>query len=366
LFGLGVLLLIVAVALPIFVAPTVSQLPYDLGKSKSVAEASNARFLQIKAGAANVESGDLRTVVEVLPQAKVTEQKMKDDLKGKAMVWDVYQSVRRVDNDELINAYSTEIAIDRRSGAAAKWDEAWLEDGTDQEANYAGQVYKFPFNTEKKQYQVYDRDLRRALPAKFKEVTKVQGVEVYRFEQAIPEEELTIAEESLAVLRGKFAPQAQSGRVIYSTTRTFWIEPVTGLYIDFRDQPRKEFVPDTGASTVLLDADFRYNAATVKSSADRAGESAQQIQIVRLWAPLGLGVLGLLAIVIGALLVLSRLRPEARAGQDAGHTAPNGPRSAADDADGPLNDVVPPASTNWSGGGSVPGQRNSEERPANH
>jgi hypothetical protein len=189
------------VALPLFVAPAVSQLPYDLGKSNSVAEASNARFLQIKAGAANVESGDLRTVVEVLPQAKLTQLQMTGDLKGKAMVWDVYQSVRRVDNDELINAYSTEIAIDRRSGAAAKWDDAWLEDGTEQPANYAGQVYKFPFNTQKKEYPVYDRDLRRAVAAKFQEVTKVRGVEVYRFEQVIREEQLTIAEESLAVLR---------------------------------------------------------------------------------------------------------------------------------------------------------------------
>ncbi|MEV1289419.1 DUF3068 domain-containing protein [Micromonospora sp. NPDC049679] len=359
LFGLGVLFLIVAIGLPLFVAPAVSQLPYDLGKSKSIAEASNARFMQIKKTGIDVEKGDLRTTVEVLPQAKLTQEKLKGDLKSKAMVWDVYQTVRRIDDNVEINAYSTELAIDRRTGAAAKWDEAWLEDGTGLPADYSGQVYKFPFNTEKKDYLVYDRDLRRARPAQFKEVMKVRGVEVYRFEQEIPEEQLTIAPDSLSALRSRFAPQAQGGRVIYSTTRTFWIEPTTGLYVDFRDQPRKEFVPDTGASTVLLDADFRYTPATVKDSAKRAGDSAKQIGIVRLWAPLALGVLGLLAMVLGVIFVLRGGRPEEQV-QTGGGTVPKGPRSAADD-DGTLADVVPPTSTDGSG---VPNQRSSQERPA--
>ena len=304
LFGLGVLLAILAIGLPMYVAPTVSQLPYDLERSTSVAEASGAQFLQIKSGKATVETGALRTTVEVLPRAARTKDKMTGKLAGNAVVWEVFQAVRRIDNEELINAYSTELALDRRSGAATDWNEAWLKDGTELPPNYAGQVYKFPFGTEKKTYQVYDRDLRRALPAEFKEETTIDGVRAYRFEQVVPEQQVTVAESSVKLLLSQFAPGATSGQVFYRNTRTFWVEPVTGSYLDVRDQPHKELRPDVGSPTVLLDADFRYTKDTVTASADRAAENAQKISLITFWAPVVLGVLGLVAIVVGVLLVL--------------------------------------------------------------
>ncbi|SCE88407.1 Protein of unknown function [Micromonospora coriariae] len=304
LFGLGVLLVVAAVGLPLYVAPAVSQLPYDLERSESVAESANAEFLQIKAGAANIERGGLRSTVEVVPQPKITDEKMTGDLEGKAVVWDVFQSVRRIDNNEMINEYSTQLAVDRVSGAAAKWDAAWLEDGTDQPANYAGQVYKFPFGTEKKDYPVFDREIRKTVPAQFKEVTEVRGVQAYRFEQTVPEAELVLAESSLKLLLARFAPEAKTARLMYTNTRSFWVEPVTGSYVDVRDQPRKVLVPDVGQPTVLLSADFRYNEATVIASAERAADNAASIQMVRLWGPITLGVLGLLAIVGGGWLAL--------------------------------------------------------------
>lgn len=304
LFGVGVLLAGFAIGLPTYVAPAVSQLPYDLDKSTSVAEASGAQFLQIKSGVATVESGALRTTVEVLPRARQTRDKMTGKLEGKAVVWEVYQAVRRIDNEELINAYSTELALDRRSGAAAPWDGAWLKDGTDLPPDYSGQVYKFPFNTEKKSYLVYDRDLRRSLPAEFKEETTINGVRAYRFEQVVPEQQVHVAEANVKLLLSQFAPGATSGQVVYRTTRTFWIEPVTGLYLDFRDQPHKELRPNVGSPTVLLDADFRYTKETVTSSSNRAAENAQKISLVTFWLPVILGVLGLIAIVVGLLLVL--------------------------------------------------------------
>ncbi|MEV4123186.1 DUF3068 domain-containing protein [Micromonospora sp. NPDC049645] len=366
LFGLGVLLVVAAVGLPLYVAPLVSQLPYDLERSESVAEAADAEFLQIKAGAANVERGGLRSTVEVVPLAKTTDEKMTGDLKGKAVVWDVFQSVRRIDNDEIISEYSTELAIDRVSGAAAKWDPAWLDDGTGQPANYAGQVYKFPFGTEKKDYPVFDREIRKTVPAQFKEVTEVRGVEVYRFEQTVPEAQLVVADSSLKVLLARFAPGATTARLMYTNTRSFWVEPVTGSYVDVRDQPRKVLVPDVGTPTVLLNADFRYNEATVKSSADRAADNAQSIQVVRLWGPIVLGVLGLLAIVGGMLLVLrgsgkqtAVVEPveEKRGGS---HRADRDGEAAESDApkpDAPKSDADSTEPT-------MPDQRSAAERPA--
>lgn len=433
LFGLGVLLLIIAVALPVYVTPAVSQLPYDLERSTSVAVSDSAQFLQIKAGAANIESATLRSTVEAIPQAKLTQEKMTGELEGEAVAWNVFQEVRRTDTSELISAYSLELALDRRSGAAAEWDAAWLDDGTEQPANFAGQVYKFPFGTERRDYEVYDRDARRTFPAKFQEATTIQGVEVYRFEQVVPEQPLVVADSSLQVLLARFAPEATGAEVFYRNTRNYWVEPVTGSFIDVQDQPFKELRPvGTGAPTVLLNANFRYDEATVKASADRASDNARSIQLLGRTAPIGLGVVGLIALVIGGWLVLGGYRPPARHrpaaggpspdqpdeaatvetvpaaeftdtrddigaanqaprvsadagrgsprgaadrspgdGADAGKPAPAGPAKspvAADvrkppaepARDGLLNDVVPPATTNWING-SKPGQRSTED-----
>ncbi|MET7822731.1 DUF3068 domain-containing protein [Micromonospora zamorensis] len=366
LFGLGVLLVVAAVGLPLYVAPLVSQLPYDLERSESVAESANAEFLQIKAGAANVERGALRSTVEVVPLPKVTDEKMTGDLEGKAVVWDVFQSVRRVDNNEIISEYSTELAIDRVSGAAAKWDPAWLDDGTDQPANYSGQVYKFPFGTEKKDYPVYDREIRKTVPAQFKEVAEVRGVEAYRFEQTVPEAQLVLAESSLKLLLARFAPEATTARIMYTNTRTFWVEPVTGAYVDLRDQPRKVLVPDVGTPTVLLNADFRYNEATVIASADRAADNARSIQLVRLWGPIALGVLGLLLIAGGILLAMrdsgkravTEPTEEERAGS---HRAEkDGKVAASDGSDAPAPDAPSAESVER----TVPDQRSPAERTA--
>ncbi|MFC3503308.1 DUF3068 domain-containing protein [Micromonospora krabiensis] len=374
LVGLGVLLVVAAAGLPLYVAPAVSQLPYDLERSTSVAESASAEFLQIKSGVPSVERGGLRSVVEVIPQAKATEEKMTGDLEGKAVVWDVYQTVKRADDGMAISQYSTELAVERRSGAAAKWDGAWLKDGTEQPANYAGQVYKFPFGTEKKDYPVYDRDLRRAVPAQFKEVTKVRGVEVYRFEQTISEEQLPLAEANLKLLLSRFAPEATTGRLMYSNTRSFWVEPVTGSYVDLRDQPRKVLVPDVGPQTVVLGADFRYDEKTQIDSAKRAADNAAAIKLVRLWGPLGLGLLGLVAIVGGTLLSLRGSRRPGAAVAAAG-TGPSvvepvgggghtGAHRVADDAAEKPSDGAASADADDARTASLPEQRPPAERPA--
>lgn len=67
LFGLGVLFLILAVGLPVYVAPTVTKLPYDLEKSTSQVEAKGATFLQVKDGKPTVHNGiDLRSTTIVV------------------------------------------------------------------------------------------------------------------------------------------------------------------------------------------------------------------------------------------------------------------------------------------------------------
>ncbi|WP_027660277.1 DUF3068 domain-containing protein [Salinispora fenicalii] len=311
LFGLGVLLLVFAVGLPLYVAPAITKLPYDLKPTTLIAEANNARFLQITADSetvtVEVPRATLRSTIEVLPQPGETKDRLPEPLKGDAVIWDVYQTVVRSDTEDPITAYSTQLALYRVSGSAAPWDDQWLKqddsEGTPTgNVEYSGLTYKFPFGAKKKDYPVFDRDLKEALPATFVGTETVEGIDVYRYEQRIEDRVLDTSEESLQVLLSTFAPGSTTGEIVYNNTRTYWVDPVTGAYVDVREQQRKELRPDVGPSTVLLDADFNYTDDTVKNSVETVKTNRLKIGLARLWGPIAAGVLGLIALAVGLRL----------------------------------------------------------------
>ncbi|GIJ34221.1 DUF3068 domain-containing protein [Micromonospora sediminimaris] len=365
LFGGGVLLLALAAGLVFVVKPAMTKLPYDLESSTSVAEARAATFLQITNGAVDiVDQTDLRSTVQVTPERAKTAA-LSGDLAGDAVVWRVGQTVERTDTKALVSAYGAELALDRVSAAAVEWNEQFLdESGTPETVSFAGQVYKFPFNSAKDNYEVFDRDLRQTRMAEFKGTEDINGIEAYRYEQVITDEKLPLATDRVALLLGALAPGSTSGDVVYSNTRTVWVDPVTGSYLKVREQQKKVLVPNTGTPVTLLDADFSYNEETVASSVDRAKESRNQLNILGVFAPLGLAVLGLVLILVGLLVSRSRT-PATVARHAAADPAPTrvDQPPVRDDArpGGPLTDEIPPASTNWkSEEPTVPSQRSAQ------
>ncbi|MGN9778660.1 DUF3068 domain-containing protein [Micromonospora sp. H33] len=382
LFGLGVLLLVFAAGLPLYVAPAVTKLPYDLEPTTSVAEAKDAQFLKItKVGdsvSVDVPRATLVSTVEVIPQPEDTKDRLPKELKGDAVIWNVYQTVRRADSQEVVSQYSTELSLLRVSGAAAPWKEQWLnESGAEQtpvgNVSYSGQVYKFPFGTGKRDYQVFDRDLKRALPAKFTGTETIKGLEAYRFEQRIENQVLNTSESSIKTLVGKFAPGATTGQVVYSNTRTLWVDPVTGSYVKVREQQHKELRPDTGTPTVLLDADFNSTEETINKSVETAKDNRFKIALISLWVPIVAGVLGLIALVAGILLVMrgngggdaarhragaAPITDDTRVDQEPVRDDATAEQPAVGREGGPLSDEIPPATINWkSDDPSVPAQR---------
>ncbi|MBM0225566.1 MULTISPECIES: DUF3068 domain-containing protein [Micromonospora] len=360
LFGVGVLLLALAAGLVFVVTPALAKLPYDLDSSTSVAEASNAKFLQINDGSIKINDGDLRSTVLVTQLPKETAN-LTGDLDGKAVVWRVGQTVERVDNKQLVSAYGAQLALDRVSGAALEWNGQWLDDTGQQDKGikFAGQIYKFPFHTEKKDYRIFDRDLRRVRDAKFAGTENIKGIETYRFEQVITDEPLNLDSGRLTPLLATFAPGATDGKVVYSNQRTVWVDPVTGSFIKVREVQKKVLTPNVGAPTTLLDADFAYNEATITASADRAKDSRDSLRLLSVYVPVGLAVLGLVLLIGGVLVgrgAAAAAVGEARHRADVptrveepvrGADAATDEQFEVDRQGGPLSDEIPPASTNW-------------------
>ena len=50
----------------------------------------------------------------------------------------------------------------------------------------------------------------------------------------------------MSTLLGTFAKEAERGQVIYSNTRTLWVEPATGLYLKVQEKQKKVLQPSAG------------------------------------------------------------------------------------------------------------------------
>jgi hypothetical protein len=328
LFGIGVFVLVIAAGCAFYVAPAVARLPYDLAMCKegqsegclrpSVARAENARFLQTKGGDAPVvaiQTGTLESVTEVQPRPDLTESELTGDLEGDTVVWNGYGTVTWLEQNYMVSQYKAELAIDRDTAAAAAWDKQYLQDAGpegDSKVTFVGQLYKFPFGTEKKTYQYFDRDLRKALPISFQGTETIKGLETYRFQQIIPETPLNFAADRLTGLLNNFAPGATSGQVSYSNTRTIWVEPVTGTFIKVQEQQKKTLTPNTGTPTALLDGNFSYTDQTISNNVSSAGDTKSQVQLISRNLPIGLAVLGALLLILGLILVTTGRRSAAR------------------------------------------------------
>jgi hypothetical protein len=306
LLGVGVVAVVFAAGLAFVVGPRVAQLPYDLEPTQSVAEAPNATFLQITNGEVAINKGTLRSTIRVQPDKKATAA-LTGDLDGSAAVWLVGQDVVRTDNNERVSAYSTSLAVDRKTAAAVPWDGQWLDTGGNREhVEYTGQIYKFPFGTEKKDYQIFDRDVLGTQPAKFVKTEEINGLETYQFTQEIREARQQLPADRMQVVLGALAAGATSGEIVYDNTRTVWVEPTTGQYIKVQEVQHKNLLANTGQSVTILDATFTYTDDTIKKSADTAGDNRQMLMLVKLWGPLVLLLIGVL--LIGAALLLARRR----------------------------------------------------------
>ncbi|MET0415541.1 MAG: DUF3068 domain-containing protein [Actinoplanes sp.] len=328
LFGVGVFAVVIAAGCAFYVAPSVARLPYDLALCKdgqtedclrpSVAEAQNARFLQTKGGdtpVVAVQTGTLRSTTEIDPQVDQTNEEMTGDLAGEAVVWNGYGTVLWVETNEMISQYKAALAIDRDTAAAVAGDKQFLQDaGPDapSEVTFSGQLYKFPFGTEKKDYEYFDRDLRKALPIQYQGTEDIQGLETYRFQQVIPDTALNFSADRLTGLLNTFAPDAVSGQVTYSNTRTIWVEPVSGTFIKVQEQQKKALVPDAGAPTQLLDGNFVYTDETVTNNVKSAGETKDSVLLISRTLPIALAVIGALLLILGLWMVISGRRAAAK------------------------------------------------------
>lgn len=327
--GLGLLCVIAAAALAWLIVPDFRQVPYDLTPPNIVVVADNATFVRAGVGPNGVpevavQHGALRSTTGIKPDVKAAAE-LTGELAGKTIIWNVYQATDQVDKDVPVNRAESRIALDRASGAAVAWKGQCYNDVkvTTQGAStcepgsiqFTGQFLLFPFGTEKRTYQYFDSSVRRSLPIEYKGTDDVAGLQTYRFEQTVPQQDLAVDQETVSGLLGFLAPTAKTATMNYSASRTLWVEPLTGSILAYRDHQSRELVPDIGPAVTILDATFQYDKATAATVLDQTKQGRSRLLLFGRYLPIGLLVVGILAIVSGLLVTRRKPTPGAHTAQ---------------------------------------------------
>jgi hypothetical protein len=220
---------------------------------------------------------------------------------GEVAVWDSFTSTVDTADQGVITATQERIALDRVTAQSVQC--------CGENPRHQGLTLKFPFDTQKTTYQFWDGPAQRALPAAFTREEKLEGVTVYRFEQRI--DRLDVGDQEIpGTLAGDPDTPSVQTNIIYSNTKTLWVEPATGIIVKAQQDATQVLEAQGGEQVLtLIDAVLTYDEATVSKNADDASSGANSLRLFGTVLPLVALFLGLIA--IGAGLVLLR-SPEGR------------------------------------------------------
>lgn len=216
-------------------------------------------------------------------------------------VWDSFNSTIDTADQGAITATQERIALDRVTAQSVQC--------CGENPRHQGLTLKFPFDTEKTTYQFWDGPAQRALPAAYTRTERLEGVDVYRFEQRIDRLDVGDQEIPGALAGDPDTPSIQTN-IIYTNLKTLWVEPATGIIVKAQ-QDVSQVLETPGGEQVLtlLDGTLTYDEATVSANADDAASGANRLRLLGTILPAVALFLGLIAVAAGLVLLRS---PEGR------------------------------------------------------
>lgn len=290
LIAVGAFLIVLAPLMRLQVAPALMAAAGDhYGITKL--QATGAQYFSVPDG--KVLTADLDIIVTTRGDVKAS---------GDRVVWDEFTAVNDVTNGKPgINFTERRSAFDKRSGVGLNCCGVSIDKAPVQ---LQGQIYKFPFDVEKKAYLVFNSSAGKAFEAKFVGEEQVNGLNTYKFEQVVPETQT----ETLNVPAALFG-MGESGDVqlnrVYSGTVTYWIEPTTGAPVR-QEQQRNEVLKsqDGVERSKAFVATAKMTDETVNELVTSAREGKSQITLIRTTLPIVLAVVGIVLFVGGVFLTV--------------------------------------------------------------
>jgi hypothetical protein len=295
LIGLGTFLIAVGVLVKVYAVPTLEVVPsnYD-----------STTYLEAK-GATIFNRQELRPETVDLAISSHTVAGDYPEAPDGVVVWANSVTVTPEGWDDAFDKSRELSPFDERTGAASAYDVGFYEVQNQEgeieriDVTREGQIYKFPFDTQKKDYLQWDAELGRATTATYEGEEELEGTTVYKFVQTIEPTVIDTVDAPGSVF-GVDEPTVPAD-MVYEMTRTLYIEPVTGAPLN-RVEERNQVLSYDGTEVPAFVGTVQYTAESQADSLDRVQTRATLLGLARWVFPIGVVVLGLLSIAGGVFL----------------------------------------------------------------
>jgi len=228
---------------------------------------------------------------------------------GMVMVWDVGLVIEDTDGivissslDHLCLNRQTNQAVQPCAGEGISEDDGKI--GPADSVTHRGLAYKFPFGTEKRDYEWFDNLAKKAFPIRYDSTETIDGVETYKFVQKVPLTKLDDREVPGSVVGKPDVPSMTVGRY-YENTRTVWIEPYSGVVVKGQEELQQTLRGSDGRDLLtVFGGTLAFTQDTVTKAADDAKEARSQLRLMRVIGPVVLVSVGALLALVGLALFL--------------------------------------------------------------
>ncbi len=194
------------------------------------------------------------------------------------------------DSDERLVSASTDVfATDRVSAEAVEEFKGLPDDAT----KHVGLINKWPFDTEKKDYEYWDGTADAAVKAVYDRTDELEGVDLYVYKIDIKDADIEVAD-------GVAGTYDNAGEV--------WVEPVTGAILQ-QSQDQQRYLAD---GTKVLDLKIKFTDDQVKESASDAKDNVGKINLLTSTIPIVALSAGVIALLAAVLLILGNRRAGTR------------------------------------------------------
>lgn len=195
---------------------------------------------------------------------------------------------------------------------------------------HEGLAYRFPFDTEKRTYPVFDPIAQKAFDANYDGEEDVNGLTAYRFSQNVgydadgklvepvkyaslyddDADSQVTAPAAMWGVPGEPDEQITMTRY-YAAQRTFWVDPVSGTIVKKEEHGYHYYAREPLKPEVtFVDYKVTFNEETIESQVASARDERDRVALWGRILPITFTAMGLVTLVGGALLGSFSLRAE--------------------------------------------------------
>jgi len=287
--GLGAFLIVLAIALPTYIAGHVIKFPLNY-YYKATLVGTNATYFS---------ASEVKEVTGANINAIYTIKGLGNQGNSSTAAWQLFTYLYDTGlprDQQAIEIQNQTVAFDRKN---AELRNCCGANFMGKKINWTGIVgYVFPMNTQKTTYNVYNTTLMKTVPFTYAGTDNVDGIATYRFvSTANP-------------VKIGFTPLSSTDPEYYGVDQTYYVDPETGALLKVSETQNAYLVnPITGArTTTLLQVTLAPTAASVQDIVNIDNSGRLKVLMFETIIPIVLGVLGAIFLVWGVLL--TRRRPD--------------------------------------------------------